>query len=154
MAISGCGSDDAATTPATTAATGATDVVRQTSSTGATAVAEPTEPAADPNEPGEGDEEAVRSDVSIGLKGGGFTQGTPRKVHVPSSIPIELSIKVEDNETYNLVVSVDGRDRLATYTKPGSYKLTIDGLKTRQTATVVLGGEQQIKITADADPGP
>jgi hypothetical protein len=159
LAFVGCGSDDTPDAPQATApttpATGATEAVTPTGDTGATANSEPTEAAANPNDPGAGDEEAVRSVVNIGLKGGNFTRGTTRKVHVPPFIGIEIDAKVDDDGPYNLVITGgDGKQRLVTYKKPGNYQLRVDALKTRQSATIVLGGDQQIKITADAEPGP
>lgn len=161
--FAGCGSDDSSTTSSNSAATGSTGATPSaaTGDRGATAETKPTEPAAsptepaNPNDPGEGDEEAARSVVDIGLKNGSFTKSTARKVHVLSLIPIELSIKVLDSETYNLVITdSDGRERLATYNKQGSFVQQLEGMSANKSTTIVLGGEQQIKITADADPGP
>jgi len=76
----------------------------------------PDDTVVNPNDPGEGDEEAARSVVDIGLKNNGLTKSTVRKIHVPSFIAIELSIKVLDAETYNLVITgPDGKDRVVTY---------------------------------------
>lgn len=158
-AFVGCGSDDTSTDQPASASTGATQAVTPatTGETGVTAVDEPTDKVenVNPNDPGEGDEEAARSVVDIGLKNGGLTKDTARKIHVPSFIPVELSIKVLDGETYNLVITTpNGKEQLATYNKQGTFKQLLDGMRTNKTTTVVLGGEQGIKITADADPGP
>jgi hypothetical protein len=153
--LAGCGSKNSAEPPAATSATGATQSVAPSGDTGSTAASEPTSPAANPNDTGGGDEQAARTGVEIGLKNGGITTATARKVHVAPYIAIEFDITVADSQTYNLVITGgDGKDHVVTYTKPGSYKQTIAGLRPNKSASVVLGGAQAIKITADANPGP
>jgi hypothetical protein len=154
LAFAGCGSKKPAQPIAATGATGSTQPTGAQGASTNTQATEPTAAAANPNGAGTGDEQPARTGVKIGLKNGGLTQSTPRKVHVPSYIPVELDIAVADSQTYNLVVTADGRNRAVTYDKPGAYKLTIAGLRSNATATVVLGGSETVKITADANPGP
>jgi hypothetical protein len=106
-----------------------------------------------PNGAGAGDEEAPRTGIAIGLRGGGFTKRTPRKVHVPAFIKLELDIAVADDHNYKLAISGAGATKTHSFSKAGSYKLTLEGLRPHRSLRLALDG-QLVTIVADAEPGP
>jgi hypothetical protein len=121
--------------------------------TGATGTRDQSATTTNPNAAEPGDEEAARTGIAIGLRHGGFTKTTPHKVHVPAFIKLELDITVADNRDYKLAINEAGGTKTHSFSKAGSYKLTLEGLRPNRSLSLALD-RQMVTIVADAEPGP
>lgn len=104
--------------------------------------------------PAAGDEQGARTPVAITVENGGFANKTPKRVHVPSFIAIELDVGVKDPRRYEIKILRAGAAKPTLKTvHPGYSTIELEGLRPGKTLTVALGA-RHVVVVADAEPGP
>jgi hypothetical protein len=152
---SGSGATVQSGASAATAATAATGGSGATGATGATAATggQSAQTGGTPS-PAAGDEQSARTPVVITVENGAFANKTPKLVHVPPFIAIELDAGVRDPHTYKLEILREGAAKTQTKTiNPGYTTIQLEGLRPGKTLTVALGA-RHVVVVADAAPGP
>ncbi|MFY9489239.1 MAG: hypothetical protein WAP35_11180 [Solirubrobacterales bacterium] len=164
IGFAGCGDDEKQPDSAATAPTA--DGRSATRSTGAVVSPEtgatddsgvtPEDGAVVPGEAdargGAGDEEAARTPVDISISDGRFGRDTPKVVHVPSFIAVEVIAVVKGDRDQIITVKRDGKSTRYTLS-PGRQAIMLEGLRPKRSLEVRLGADKVV-VTADAEPGP
>lgn len=104
---------------------------------------------------GDGAKEASTFQIRIGLRDGKLTPGTEREIAVIDGVDLQFDFDVRDDLDYALKVSDETGADLGAYRfdTRGDFGTVRGPLDPGQTLLLTLGDEQ-IKITANFEPGP